>query len=808
MRTRSFKKKASQALKRGQIAVLFALMITVIVLMLGAGLDIGFFYREKAKLSKALDGAAIRLANRISMTDAQRRQALQTFLRNNDPRWNTVVWSGNTATTPTGMTVSYQIEQFGPPGNQDAVRVRVTAKSKAPVFFTRLAGINDVQVASSSVAERFPGMIVLILDVSGSMRGTRWFNMVNGAKDFVNNPSFDPSRDRMAVFIYGSRAAPIYPTPDSNGNVVPVKNFRTGAISALNNLYDGSSTRPVWGFNGSTSSSEGMRIAFNAVEQALPTDAEQRRLFKVSYVFLTDGAFNTLRTFAVGRGYGWTTQANATYPHSTTVFTNTSIKPSWHGTSLLSVGNTGWTGLTNFTRPGVSGATSTGEGPFNLQTLFGGVSWSTLPGVACTIHAQTFVNPERDASGAIVGGSASFARWGKWPSGADPNSNTRMFWPHNWSNVIYDLNGSFFRDAGNNLIPDFNWRHDTNNPLPERVDYMMLRQRNFPVPNAGRNFNSGYSAEHIARIRWEMLQLRYGYLLYMPQPVFNSGMNFSAFSKSRHPNQSVANLQDPWFNFLDSAGRIYVNVYGAASHQDGSAGTSTSEGRIRGIYLEQTNSDGMTRNNTNYSFDFWNRATARLTDAYPEYHYGTPWPSIPSADRDWLANDLNWTGGRTPNATGGFTGTLDNTRDPDSALYQLHTNLWPHHGVPRYVYRPSTASWHLFHSIYDTNGRLLNIGGSLTQNRTNMDNIFLDEGNFLTEAQCWIARIQHKAAVYTIAYEVSGVEAVLRRMANETAAGARFYNTQKKGMYRAATTATIQQVFNEIASKIGVAITQ
>lgn len=796
--------------QRGQIIVLFSVLSIVLILLLGMAIDIGFFYREKSRLSKALDGAAIRVANRIGLSDTERKEAITMFLANTDPRWKTLTWSGTTGTTPDGLRVSYTIEMFGPPGFQDAVRVQMNASSKAPVFFTSLAGIRDVNVATFSVAERFPGMMTLVLDVSGSMRGVRWINMVEGAKEFVNNNAFDESRDRLAIFIYGSRATPIFPEPDENGNVVPVKNFRSDAISALNNLYDGVSDRPVWGFNGSTSSSEGMRMAFNAVEQGLPTNPDERRLFKVSYVFLTDGQFNTFRTFAVGRGYGWTGQTENTYPHNTGAFTNTSRKPAWHAQSLLSVGTEGWSNLTNFTRPGVSGATTTGPGPFDLQDLFGSVNWSNLPGVSCTVHAQTFVNPTRDSSGTIVGGSATFATWGKLPSGASGAS--KVHWPHRWDNVIYNPNGSFFTDSTGNPIPTFNWRHDTNNPLPQRVDYMRSKKRDFAAPNNGRNYDSGYSDEQIARIRWEMLQLRYGYLLYVPMPVFSTAYNFSKWNTTAPgpggTNRSLANLPDEWFNFLSSAGRVFCNMYGAQASTDGSAGSSTAEGRLRGIYIEQTNSSGMTQKNTAYSFDFWNRATARLTDAYPDYHYGSLWPAIGATERNWLANDANWNGGQTQNAGGGWTGTIDNSRDPDSAQYILPAELFAHHGVPRYLYRPSQKNWHRVAAMYDENGRLLNYGGDLWRNRASMDSIMLDEGNFLTEAQCWIARIQHRAAIYTIAYDVSGVEAVLRRMANETAAGGKYYSDQKRGLYRAANPTNIQAVFNEIASKIGVAITQ
>lgn len=773
--------------------VIFGLLATIILLMLGAGLDVGLFYREKTRLSKNLDSAAIRLANRISLTDAQRKDALTTLMKNNDPRWSTITWSGNTGVTPSGQQLTYTIEQFGPVGSQDAVRVTITAKSKAPVFFTRLAGINDVNVASTSVAERFPGLIVLILDVSGSMRGgTKWSNMVQGAKDFVNNTTFDETRDRMAIFIFGTRAAPIYPTPDANGNVVASKNFRTPAINALNKLYDGSNNRPEFGFNGSTSASEGVRVAFKAVEDSLPAAAADRKLFKVSYVFLTDGAFNTFRTFAVGRGYGWNGTTNTeTEPATSTQFNAATTKPTWHGDKLLNVGNAGWTNLTSFNRPGVSGSTTTGPGPFNLKELIGDRSFESYAGVSTTIHAQTYTNPD---------GTASFGRWGR------RENSGNFHWPRIWSNVIYNKNGSFFRDEFDNPIPSFNWRPDADTPRPRRNDYMMGRKR---INGATTEYNildsatasDNYSNEHMARIRWEMLQFRYGYLLSMPEVIYNSSLNYSAAIGT---NRSLANLADTWLNYYSGSSRVYGNVYGS------SVSTENGDARDRGIYIERSDTNGMTQKGA-FNYNYWNRATARLTDFYPDYYYGSEWSAIKAADStnmSWLATDTNWTAGQTMDGGSGYTGTVDNKLNPDHADYELKTSLVPHLGVPRYIYRPSTGNWTRFYGVYNPNNAKLRTNTPILENKNSIDNLFLDEGNFLTEAQCWIARIQHRAAVYTIAYEFSGAEPVLRRMANEQSNGDRYYNDQKRGMFRNANASTIQQVFNEIASKIGVAITQ
>jgi hypothetical protein len=432
-------------------------------------------------------------------------------------------------------------------------------------------------------------------------------------------------------------------------------------------------------------------------------------------------------------------------------------------------------------------ATSAGPGPFNLKALIGDRNFSTMPGVSCTIHAQTFNTP---------GGTTNFGRWGSKPGRPDKwDYPGKFYWPMIWSNVIYNKDGSVVP------MPSFNWTHNTDNTAPIWDDYMMTRKRTGAkayncLDNPDSSLN--YSDDQWARIRWEMLQLRYGYLLYMPVPIYNSNMNYS---KKTGTNRSQANLDDTWLNYYSGSARVYANTYGSK------VSTENGDARDRGIYIERTDSDGMTQKGP-FNYDYWNRALARLTDHYPSFYYGSEWSAISAEDKAWLATDTNWTGGRTMNNSGGWDGTVDNKRNPDSDQYELKSTLFPHLGLPRYIYRPSTGLWTRFYGVYDPNTAKLRENSNPLENRSSIDSLFLDEGNFLTEAQCWIARKQHNAAVYTIAYEVSGVEAVLRRMANETVTGGRFYDDQKRGMYRAATMANIRQVFNEIASKIGVAITQ
>jgi hypothetical protein len=99
-------------------------------------------------------------------------------------------------------------------------------------------------------------------------------------------------------------------------------------------------------------------------------------------------------------------------------------------------------------------------------------------------------------------------------------------------------------------------------------------------------------------------------------------------------------------------------------------------------------------------------------------------------------------------------------------------------------------------------------GSMNTGVRNTFASAILDEGNFLTEGQAWIARKQHYAGCYVIKYGTDGDQNVLRRMANENSSGSRYYPDQKQGLYRAATPSNIEAVFSEIAAKINIALTK
>lgn len=775
--------KTSRKGPSGQTLVLFVLCLTVMFFFCGLGIDAGLMYLTKAKLSRSVDGVALRVTKRFDQqVDTRLEMAIRTMKANlgqvDMPSWhwdsipngsaNTQIANGSDAK---GFSMNVTSVQSTVGSDVDVVAVTVTASIRHRTYFMLLGGkaFEEVTLSSVATAERFPGIIALVLDVSGSMRGTgtgsNWYRMVEAAKQFVQSDYFSDARDRFLIVTYGTRALPIYPAPDSSGNVLPQKNYRAPAVAALNKFND--SLRPTMGFNGSTSASEGMRVAFESVENYLASLGDKRDNFKVSYVFLTDGDFNTLRTWAVGRGYGWPTgETNASYSSDSSFQDTyegkpgTRVVPSWHGKKLINASTDtgkGWGQLTSFKRNG----DSSGGTAYNLSTLFN-KSFDSMKGINVAIHAQTYNVP---------GGSASFGLWGmKQESGA--------FWPSNWFQVIYNNDGTFYIPKKGNGTNQASTDVTTS---PTDDNYMRW--------SSGTPANNYYNAETMGRIRWEMLQSRYGYLLSLPEPIWSDTYNPTKTSSAT--NRSNANMTTDWLNFYGPAGRIYGNFYGAPTKASGG---------VKGAYVERTASDGMTNTGQDSAYDSMNRAFARLTDFYPAYHYGLTYNDLcvvasgdsatvqtqKAANKSWLENVANWN--RTANSQ----------QNPNATQFRLgNTDMVNAVGFPRYIYRPSTGTW------VKNNMHSGTLGGYSSGN--SLDGTFLDEGNFLTEAQCYIARMHHKASVYTIGYNTgTGPAEVLTRMANQNSP----FPLQKEGLFQQANSSNISDVFQLIASKIAVSITQ
>lgn len=254
----------------GQIVIIFALSLVVLIGMVGLALDSGMAYGVKAKLSSAVDAAAIAGGRALGTgaNDAERianaQKAAQKFFYGNFPPNYLGV------TTPTLDPVAAQHDPKG------YWKVTVTASAVMPTNLLRVLNFNQYTVHALGESIHRDLDMILVIDNSLSLTtSTNVFPLVQSAAiNFIGH--FIPSTDRVGLVSFGYGAVlnvPINKTASRGFNKDAVKNAIDG-MSAI----------------GSTASAEGMRQALNEIN-AVPI--QWRSSLRV-IVFFSDGAPNTI----------------------------------------------------------------------------------------------------------------------------------------------------------------------------------------------------------------------------------------------------------------------------------------------------------------------------------------------------------------------------------------------------------------------------------------------------------------------------------------------------------------------------------
>src|ERR1035441_552155 len=144
----------------GQALVLFVLLMVVLILFIGLGIDLGFSYITRAELSKSVDAAALMGAKSLSQgRNAAEAVAHSTF------DLNYGVSSRDTEAP------HVDVQPFTDANNNEVVHV--TATVKINTFFIRvLPNWSTLEVSSTAEAVRMNVIMTLVLDTSGSMAPT------------------------------------------------------------------------------------------------------------------------------------------------------------------------------------------------------------------------------------------------------------------------------------------------------------------------------------------------------------------------------------------------------------------------------------------------------------------------------------------------------------------------------------------------------------------------------------------------------------------------------------------------------------
>ena len=147
--------------QRGAFVVIFALALLVILGFVALGIEGGRWYLVRAELAKGVDSAALNAAKNISNPYVDRLVLAEEFGREN-------FQAGYLGTPGSGVgTVDFTATMV------ETDKVSVTGNVNATATLARLFGINTIPVAATSVAQKKEVEIMMILDRSGSMSGTK-----------------------------------------------------------------------------------------------------------------------------------------------------------------------------------------------------------------------------------------------------------------------------------------------------------------------------------------------------------------------------------------------------------------------------------------------------------------------------------------------------------------------------------------------------------------------------------------------------------------------------------------------------------
>src|SRR5208337_329651 len=245
---------------RGQITVLLAISLTVLLLFVALAIDVGLAYVTKAKLSKAVDAACLTAMRNLAQGHtAAGNLAINSFNANYRV-------SGLDIDAP-AITVGFSTDKYG----QTLVNVSATATIRT--FFMRLLPkYQTFSVSDSAQATRGKLVMTLVLDRSGSMTGNGGSAALPPAvTSFVND--FNNATDEVAMVSFSSNV-----TIDVAINynfIIPI----TNTVKAM-------------GFGGGTFGPGGLAYA-KSQNESVPVQQGQN-VVKVA-VYFTDGWVNIIQ---------------------------------------------------------------------------------------------------------------------------------------------------------------------------------------------------------------------------------------------------------------------------------------------------------------------------------------------------------------------------------------------------------------------------------------------------------------------------------------------------------------------------------
>jgi len=239
----NYSKKRLSKMEHGQVLLVVAVSIVVLVAIVGLSLDVGIMFIDNARMKRAVDAAALAAALqfRQGATFVDMDRSASDFLRlNGFDNGNAIVQICFNPTDPPSNVEPPDADhtipaELCPTADQLGRKlVRVVAAGNVSLAFLPVIGIHSVPIAAQSISETASVDVVLVLDRSESMTWTANSPLTppySPMRDpsVCNNPSdplFDPN------FAAGDPYDASY-----TGYCRPFDEVKKAAVSFVNQLY-------------------------------------------------------------------------------------------------------------------------------------------------------------------------------------------------------------------------------------------------------------------------------------------------------------------------------------------------------------------------------------------------------------------------------------------------------------------------------------------------------------------------------------------------------------------------------------------
>ncbi|MGP8247080.1 MAG: pilus assembly protein TadG-related protein [Bryobacteraceae bacterium] len=341
---------ARQSRQRGSAMIMFTLSLPVLLGLIGLAVDRTILFVVEAKLSAAVDGAALG-AGRLLGTNANTTQIAADFLKAD------FCGSSCSYTGPTGYWGSYNLTpNITFTNSLGTYTISINASVTVPLLFLRtvpeLVPQTATTVYASATAVRRAVRTIMVLDRSGSMSGTPFTNMQEGAETFASY--FLPGTDEIGLVMFDTSAIVAYPTtyplayPPTMTTGGPDTSFDTSStagplMTALQAMAVGTGTGTV----------EALSLAYMGLQQAHNRDLAANGVDNMlnSILLFTDGvpdaiavSPNATQVWNVATNSWMTTTPVVTSASSCTYKSTSTTADTMMGT-IVENGNAGsWTG--------------------------------------------------------------------------------------------------------------------------------------------------------------------------------------------------------------------------------------------------------------------------------------------------------------------------------------------------------------------------------------------------------------------------------------------------------------------------------